>query len=352
MPEVLRKELKESINKKQFDKIYLIFGEEKMYIKADTDFLIEKLAGKDPHEFNFHKFNEDYDFDKIAVAVQVVPFMSEYNVVVISDLDVNDNKVVSKSDFDRLTAIMDNVPDTTVLILTMPTLKQEPKKLGTVFTKLRNYVKKHGTVCEINRESDISLSAQIIKWADRRGLKIERADAYKLQEYVGYDLNMIKNELDKLCNYVSNGEVITTEHIEKLVTKQLEANIFNLTDAIVAGDGDKAFEILETLFYQKADTNEIINVISMSYIDFYRARVASECGVPLSAVAKDFGYGKREFVLKKAEYKIRKIPTPMLRESINEIADVTKKLRSVSSNDKIMIESLVAKLLILAVKKD
>ncbi|MCH5303793.1 MAG: DNA polymerase III subunit delta [Ruminococcus sp.] len=352
MPEVSRKELKQSINKKQFDRIYLIFGEEKMYVKADTDYLIEKLMGKEPPEFNYHKFSENYNFNDIAASVQIVPFMSEYNVVKISDLDVNDSKIVSKSDLEQLLAIMNNVPDTTVLILSMPTLKQDPKKLGSAFAKLKNYVKKHGTVCEINRDTDISLARQIIKWADSRGLKIEQADAYKLQEYVGYDLHMIKNELDKLCNYVGEGEVITTEHIEMLVTKQLEANIFNLTDAIVMGDSDKAFEILDTLFYQKADANEIISVISMSYIDFYRARVAAECGVPLSTVAKDFGYGRREFALKKAVTKTKRISTPNLRESLNEITETTAKLRSVSSNERIMIESLVAKLIILATKKE
>lgn len=348
MSEISRKELRQNINKKKFDNIYLIYGEEKMYIKADTALLLEKLMGKNPPEFNYHKFEKDYELDDIAVAVQVAPFMSEYNVVKISDLDVNDNKVIAKSGLDRLIDIMDNLPDTTVLIFTMPTLKQDMKKLGANFNKLKKYIAKKGTVCVSNRETDISLARQIIKWADSRGKKIEQADAYKLQEYAGYDLNTIKNELDKICNYIGEEEVITTAHIESLVTKQLEANIFTLTDAITALDSDKAFNILDTLFYQKADANEIISVISMNYIDFYRARVASESGTPISETAKYFGYGRREFALKKAGNKIRRISTPKLRESLDEITETTAKLRSVSSNERILIEALVAKLIILA----
>ncbi len=349
MSELSRKDLRKRINDKQFDKIYLLYGEEKMYIKSDTNYLTEKLMGKNPPEFNFHKFEKDYELDDIAVSVQVVPFMSENNVVLISDMDINS---LVKSDLDRLIAILDNVPDTTVVIFTMPTLVQDMKKLGSGFTKLKKYVEKNGTACAASRETDLSLARQIIRWADSRGVKIEQADAFKLQEYAGFDLNTIKNELDKLCNYVGDGGIITRENIENLVTKQLEANIFHLTDAIVSGDSDKAYNILETLYYQKAEPNEIINVISMSYLDFYRARVAAESGTPISEVAKEFGYGRREFALKKAGSKTRGISTENLRESLDIITETTAKLRSTAINDKIAVEALVAKLIILAGKSE
>ena len=347
MSEINRKELKQNINKGVFDKLYLIFGEEKMYVRADSDYLLEKLCGKEPSEFNFHSFNKDYDLDAVAVAVQVVPFMSRYNVVRIVDFDLNSQ---AKSDVDRLIDILKNAPNGTVIIFTNPTLEQDPKKLGANFKQLFTFIKKHGTVCQINRESDISLARQIVKWADKRDIKIEQADAFRLQEYVGDDLHTIKNELDKLCNYVGDGGYITGKEIELLVTKRLEANIFRLTDEIVAQNSSKAFEILDTLFYQKADANEIISVISMSYMDFYRARVAAECGEQLSVVAKDFGYGRREFALKNAGKKTRNISTENLRDSLNEITQTTAKLRSVSVNDRIMLETLVSKLIMLAGK--
>lgn len=349
MSEINRKELKQKINSRIFDRIFLIFGEEKMYVKADCEYLVEKLCGKNPTEFNFHSFSKDYDLDDIAVAVQVVPFMSEYNVVVISDYDANNQP---KSDVDRLLAILENVSDGCVVILAYPTLEQDPKKLGANFKSIYNYVKKHGTVCQNNRETDISLARQIVRWADKRSIKIEQADAYKLQEYVGDDLYTIKNELDKLCNYVGDGGLITGAEIELLVTKRLEANIFKLTDEIVACNSTKAFEILDTLFYQKADSNEIISVISMAYMDFYRARVAAECAVQISVIAKDFGYGRREFALKNAGRKTRNISTANLRDSIDEIINTTARLRSTSNNDRIMLETLVAKLIMLAGKKE
>lgn len=347
MAEVNRKELKKQISNKEFSKLYLIYGDEKMYVKIDTQALITKLMGKEPPEFNYHDFTEDYTVDDIALAVQVVPFLSEYNCVKVSDLDVNSLK---KGEFEQLMAVLENVPESSVVIITLPTLTIDSKKPGENFKKLLTYVKKNGTVCNMAQETDISLARQIVKWADSRGVKIEQADAYKLQEYVGFDLNAIKNELDKLCNYIGEGDIITSQHIEMLTTKRLEASIFHLSDAIAECNSTKAFEIIDVLIYQKLEPIRIVNQLAISYTDFYRVRVADECGIPLSEISTAFGYGKREFVLKKIQRQIKNISTNSLRDSLNEITRVSGKFHSQSVNSRVLLETLVAKLIMLVKK--
>ncbi len=347
MSEVSRKELKKKISNNEFDNLYLLYGDEKMYVKIDTDLLVTKLMGKEPPEFNYHNFTEDYTIDDIAIAVQIIPFLSQYNCVKISDLDVNSLK---KAEFEQLMAVLENSPESTVVIIALPTLSVDNKKPGENFKKLLAYVKKNGAVCNMAQETDISLARQIVKWADSRGVKIEQADAYKLQEYVGFDLNTIKNELDKLCNYVGEGEIITSQHIEMLTAKRLEASIFHLSDAIVECNSTKAFEIIDALIYQKLEPLRIVNQLAISYTDFYRVRVADECDIPLSEIAAMFGYGKREFVLKKIQMQIKNINTNCLRDSLNEITEVSEKFHSQSVNSRVLLETLAAKLIILAKK--
>lgn len=345
MPELSRKDLKQRLSKKQFDNLYLIYGDEKMYVEIDTDNLVTKLMGKNPSEFNYHSFKAPFSLDDIAVAVQVAPFTSEYNCVKISDMDVN---ALKKEELEQLSEILKNIPDTTVVIFTMPTLTQDMKKPGAGFSKIRNYIKKNGIVTFDGNESDISLASQIVRWADKRGIKIEQADAYKLQEYVGDDLYTIKNELDKLCSYVGDEGQITGEDIEKLVSKRLEANIFALADEIIAEHSDKAFTILDILFYQKAEPDSIAFVLSRAYTDFYRARIASESGEPMKEIAAEFNYGKRAFVLTKAVQKTRKMPTSALRDSIDAITEIIADFHSITVNKRVALEKLVAELLLLA----
>lgn len=345
MPELSRKDFKQKINKKEYSSLNLIYGDEKMYVKLDTEFLITKLMVKEPSAFNFHSFSYPCSIDDIAVAVQVVPFTSEFNCVKVADFDFN---ALKKDELDQFMAVLGNVPDTTVLILTMPTLEQDMKKQGAGFTKVKNYVKKNGVVCFDGRETDISLARQIVRWADKRDIKIEQADAYKLQEYVGDDLNTIKNELDKLCNYVGDGGLITGKEIELLVSKRLEANIFYLADEIIAEHSDRAYTMLDALFYQKAEPESILSVLSKAYIDYYRARVGLESGASMKEIAADFNYGRREFVLKKALSKISRIPTSALRESLDVITQTVADFHSLTFNKRLALDNLVAKLLLLA----
>lgn len=343
MSELNRKELKQRISKGLFDNIYLIYGEEKMYVKLDTDALVTKLMGKNPSEFNFHSFSAPCSLDEIAVAIQVLPFMSERNCVRVNDLDFND---LQKGELDQLLAIIKNVPDTTVLIFSMPTLEQEMKNLGAQFKKVKTAVEKNGVSCAEAKESDISLARQIVRWADKRSIKIEQPDAYRLQEYVGDDLNTIKNELDKLCNFVGDGGTITSEDIELLVSKRLEADIFKLSDAIIEGKSDLAYSMLDALFYQKVKADNILTIISYAYIDFYRAKVAQESGLMPNDVAQEFGYGRRAFVLKNAFAKVRRIPCSALRDSLSAIVDTMGSLHSATLNSRMVLEELVAKLLL------
>lgn len=345
MSELSRKDLKQKINKKEYSALYLIYGEEKMYVKLDTEYLITKLMGKEPAEFNYHSYTYPCSIDDIAVAVQVVPFMSEYNCVKVADFDFNSLK---KDELEQFMAVLGNVPDTTVLVLTMPTLEQDGKKPGAGFTKVKNYVNKKGIVCFEGKETNISLARQIIKWADKRDIKIEQADAYKLQEYIGFDLNTIKSELDKLCSYVGDGGQITGKEIELLVSKRLEANIFALADEIISEHSDKAYTILDALFYQKAEPESILSVLSKAYVDFYRARIGSESGVSMRDIAVDFNYGRREFVLKKALSKISRMPTSALRDSLDVITETVADFHSTAINKRLALDNLVAKLILLA----
>lgn len=345
MSQLTRKDFKQQINKGQFYNFYLIYGDEKMYVKVDTDSLVTKLMGKTPNEFNYHTFVYPCSLDDVAVAVQVVPFASEYNCVKIADMDVNS---FNDSEMEQLISILKNVPDTTVVIFTMPTLEHNAKSPGAKFSKLVKFVEKNGVVCFDGKESDINLARQLVKWASKMDVKMEQADAYKLIEYAGEDLNTLRNELDKLCSYVGEGGLITREHIELLVPKRLEANIFYLAEDIIAERSDNAFTALDALFYQKVEPDQIIIVLSRAYIDFYRARVALESGISTADIAKEFNYGRRAFLLNKGQKQTKKMPTSALRDSLDVITETIAEFHSVGINKRLALDNLIAKLLILA----
>ena len=58
-------DLKREIKNFSFRKFYFLYGEEKMQVSSYTKKLIGKICGKNPSDFNFHKFTENSPIDKI-----------------------------------------------------------------------------------------------------------------------------------------------------------------------------------------------------------------------------------------------------------------------------------------------
>lgn len=336
------KQMDKHIKEKKYVPFYLIFGEEQMYIKKYTEKLVTAVAGKEPNDFNFHTFSGDVDLDEFAASVQIVPFMSEYNCVLLSDVFFDN---MNSDDLSRFSDITKNSPDTTVLILSMPSYK--PSKNKAAITAFKKLADKKGVVCEFGILTQVELEKFIAKWANENGKLISHINAAKLISYCGKDMNLLKNEVNKISAY-AKGEEITLEDIDKLATVNLESKIFALSDAVLNGNAEKAFLTLDNLFYQREEPIMILYVLSASYIDAYRMRVADESGVTKNEVASEFAYKNRAFVLENAKRATRKVTTQALRKSINLLLKADADFKSASVNQRLYMEQLIAQLLLIA----
>jgi DNA polymerase-3 subunit delta len=278
--------------------------------------------------------------EQIAIAADVVPFMSEYNFVKVTDYNINE---LRKEDFEKLKHILKNLPSTTILLFTFPTLEISGKNFSSVMT----YAKNNGIAVEFKKYDKNALAKTLVEGAYKRGCSLAEVNAGKIVDYCGTDLIALQNELEKLCNY-ANGKEITIEMIDSLVHINLETKVYYLADNIISNNISKAYEQLAILFDQKAEPVMIVSSIAGAYIDLYRSRVANENGLSMEKVAEDFGYGKRSFVLKNKLKAGWKIPTDKIRDSINIIAETDYKMKSTSADDKVLLETLIAKLSLIA----
>lgn len=335
-------EFKKHIASKEFTRLYVLWGTEKKYVKTYTDKLVTKVMGKNISDFNYHEFKDNYDIQEICLSMLSVPFMSEYNFVKISDINLNE---LLKNEKEQLFNAIKDIPDTTVVVFSMPTLEIDAKKPGDFKTILKE-AEKNGIVVEFKKMGDMALEKHLSTLATRNNVSLSRINADKIINMCGNDLTTLINEIDKLCAYVGEGNEITDKDIDLLVTKNLEAKVFSLADAVTRGKSTEAMTILDTLFYQREEPIAILTVLSNAYIDYYRGRVADECGVQTSVIAQEFNYKNRAFALNKKTM----ISTQGLRDSIDLLIEVETKMKSVSVNQKITLEKLISKLLLIAQK--
>ncbi len=343
MPVISETDLKKQIKDKAFSSVYAIYGSEQMYVKNYTEKLVEAVAGKNPSDFNFHTFKGEVNLDELAAAIQIAPFMSEYNCVLLEDVFFD---MMTESELKRLKDICAIKSEGTVLIISMPSAL--PKSRVSAFDSIVKNVAKTGSVCVFEKLDQNRLERYVAKWANQNGKLISRVNASKLISCAGTDLTRLKNEVDKICAY-SSGEEVTLEDINKLATVNLESRIFDLSDAVIQGNGDRAYNVLDLLFYQKEEPISMLYTLSSAYINAYRMRVAAECGIDKNTVAKDFGYAKnRVFTLERAARATAGVSTEALRQSVNILLDADLKFKSVRVNPRLYMEQLIAQLLLTA----
>lgn len=342
MPKITEAELKKQIKNKNFSPVYLICGSEQLFVKKYTEMLAKTVTGKHPSDFNYHIFSGIFELDDFAASLNMIPFMSEYNCVLATDIAFDE---MDKGSINRLSDIVSTEHEGTVLIISMPSYI--PQKNKSDYDKLIKQVEKIGTVCEFAKLNSHMLEKYVAKWANENGKMISQINAARLISYCGDDLNMLRNEIDKISAY-AKGEEITLEDIEKLATVTLETKVYALSDAVIKGEGQKAYQSLDLLFYQKEEPARILYAMSDAYVDAYRMRVANECGILPKEVAADFAYRNRAFALDKARRATATVSTEALRKSLGVLVEAEMRFKTTSVNNRIYMEQIIAQLLLIA----
>ncbi len=351
------KSFKKHISSKKFNNIYVIFGDEKYLVKHYTKELVTAVAGKEPSEFAFHQFSSDADIQSIADAIGSVPFMAEYNCVLVTDMDINK---LSKEQYDSFMEVLRSVPLTTVVIFSFSALSSkdktadksdgDDKKKRSRFKPFCDAVDKlgMGAIAEINMRSATALEHQLSTWADKVGKKLSLPVASKIIYYCGTDLSALRLELDKVCAYAGDNDEITLEMVEATVIKKLEAKVFDMVDNVIYGNTDKTYTQLYQLFAQREEVRDILRILGLAYVDLYRARVTVTSGGIMKETADFFKYGNRAWVLNKAPKKAERLSTNALRESLGAIVELSAKLNSTTMNEEAALEKLIADLMLIA----
>lgn len=112
---------------------------------------------------------------------------------------------------------------------------------------VRTAVAKVGDVLEYDAPRKAKFTDWVLNQAARLRLDLGSAEARMLIERIGEHQHMVLRELEKLAVYAGPGRV-TAADIEAVCSRTPEASIFELVDALAAGEGAAAFRSLEELY--------------------------------------------------------------------------------------------------------
>ena len=319
--------------------VYLLYGEESYLTGHYARQLADAAVPAGFDAFNRQRFDGDeVTVSQLEDAVAALPVMAEKTCVLVRDLR-------PAADSDRLLALLGQVPEECVLIFYQMTAQPDKTKAWQSFLKA---VAAAGTVVRFDRKTPAEAARWLVAGAKHRGCTLDPADAQRLIEQAGCDLQLLQGELDKLAALAADG-IITREQIETAGTKNLEARVFDLSKAILARQEARAYALLHQLFEQREEPLAVLGALSTAYADLYRARVARDAGAPVQTLTDTFkSYKGKEFRLRNALRDAARLSLPALRDSLAVLARADTALKLGRADERVTLEETVARLLLLA----
>ncbi|MCR5637177.1 MAG: DNA polymerase III subunit delta [Clostridiales bacterium] len=348
MPKINEQEFKKLLSSDILGGLYMIYGEEKYYVKYYADKLCEKIAGKEPDEFSFHIFKDLSNLDEIASACDIIPFNADCNCVVLKDIDIDEAFKGLRTDsgsgkelLGKITEILKKANNETAIIISQPTVT--PKAAGAQ-KKITEFCEKNGTVLYIPKKSESELIKIVLRMAKKRDCEISPNNAQSIIYRCGTDVNTLINECEKLFAYCKGREA-EADDIELIITPNPEYNVFKVAESIIYENTDTAYKILDDMFTQKQPPENILGLISKAYCDMYRVRVAIQSGMRSTELAGKFDYtANKTFLLEKAEKNSKHISTDALRKMIDLLYEADRKIKNTSLDKRAVLETLIAEL--------
>jgi len=290
------------------------------FIKGSDAFLRQKSAEMIVNyaikikDLNLATFDdENTDMSAIISACQSIPMMDEHRVVVLKDIAVK-----KADDLNPLLNYLKKPLSSTVLVII-------DSVGGAVYKKIE-------PLCEVvdcSPLDTVMLGKLVANQLNTFGVKINSDALEKLVNYCNRDYTRINNEVIKLGNLLDKGEVVTLEVVEQNVHREIEYDIFELSNAVVNKNGKKAMEILEQLLLRKEAPQVLIMMILSNFRRMFYAVSSKESNAVIASKL-----GIKEFAVKIARETGTRFSLPKLKKALDLGAQLDFQIKSGEMSDK------------------
>ena len=225
------KDLDDKIKKGNISGIYLLYGEEEF----DLNRYLEKMKstfGTLEIGVNFFVLDKT-NVGTLADICAAVSFLGASKFVVVKNSGLNfDTKMLDEIDIEDVT-----------IVFAEPSVDKR--------TTGYKYLTKKACVCEFVKLDEKNAVMYVISTLGKYKVKISQSASEYMVSCCGTDKTNLINELKKIVAYLKPEDEVTTEIIDKICVKTLNAKVFDMADLAVAKKHKEALSKLRDLISQK-----------------------------------------------------------------------------------------------------
>ncbi len=251
--------------------VYILRGEEDYLRDSYLAELKAVCLPEGTEAFNYHRIQgPNLDMGALTGSVEAMPFMGERTLTEVRDFDVNR---VSAYDPEALKRFLEDMPEWATVAFVFSPGYAPDNRLAAV-----KAMKKAGADLAFSSPGEAALARWVIRRAADLDKTIDPGTASYLIWVCGDRMNALIPEITKIAGYARE-KAITRADIDAVAKKAPESTIFNLTDALGAGEYDKAARLLADLLADKDEPpQKQLAMVSEQFRRLYVARVAADSG--------------------------------------------------------------------------
>lgn len=279
-----RKEFERALAQHSLPSVLLFEGEEEQ-LKQETLALLRHTLLPAGMEALNETVLENPETDRLIADAETQPFMADRRLVTVRDFPALTGRAEAD---EKLIAWLPSVPESTVLLFYC-TGKPDGRK------KLYNTVKKLGGVVTFAPLRGAELVRFVTDAFKEEGKECDERTAEYLIFTVGDDAGLLRTEIGKLASYAGDRPSVLPSDVSALATPSTECTVFQMVDAVVAGQKSRALLLLRNQLLSGTDRMSILAMLLRQYrllqhirIMQYEKRggdyIRSALGVPSFAV--------------------------------------------------------------------
>ena len=243
---------------------------------------------------------------------------------------------MTRAGFEKgLAEAVSGLPDSTVLIVLVD------EELSAT-SPLLKAAEEHGKVLQSTLPKGAALESWIKKRAQARGAKISGEAVTMLADFIGNQLRLLANELDKLATYVGAGNVIEASHVRLLSAHVQEARIFDLTDALAQRNRTLALNLLHELLADGMHPLAMLPTITSQVRNLLLVKELASSGLRAQQIAS--AMGSPPFLVEKALRNISKFSSKQLEHTYHQLLETDAALKRSRLTPEMALDFLVVNL--------
>ncbi|MCY6371837.1 DNA polymerase III subunit delta [Clostridium ganghwense] len=329
-------QLENKLKNNEISNCYIFCGSDEKSIKNSIKTILDKTVNKDFLDLNYAQLDGlTVDINGIINACETLPFMCEKKVVTVyraNFLRDKCDKAMEKVHKD-IAQYLKNLPEECILIMYY-IFENDREKESYKLKKLD----KLATVVKFSKLKGAMLQKKIKAIFDKKDKKIDKTELALFCSCVENNMDIIENEVEKLCCY-TYGREITSRDITEIISAKNDNDIFNLVDYLSQRKPQKALDILNELIFKGESITTILRMIERQFKILFDIKLGVEGGSTKEILARELKL--HPFICEKMMIQSKKFTLQQIQKSIELSLETEKILKSSSVNSKTEMELLI-----------